>query len=260
MNDAGDHRDAIRQIAHQATRARRQDVLTLWVQQFGWVVRSGPFEGMKLSDRRSWSDGDILPKLIGCYEAELHECVRQVAAAAPDLVVNVGAAEGYYAIGLARLIPNCTVHAFDTAQASQDICRLAAGLNGVGDRVFVGGRCTPDLLQTVLAGAAAPFLFCDCEGYERHLIDPEQVPALRSTSILVECHDFVEAGITQTLVDRLSPTHTLTMIHEGARDPNASPFLRTFGSLDRWLAVCEYRPTMMHWLVARPNASGVMVG
>jgi hypothetical protein len=253
MSDDSAHRTTIRQIAHQSTLARRQDILALWVRQHGWVVQSGPFEGMKLSDRRSWSDGDMLPKLIGCYEAELHAAVRQVAAVAPDLVVNVGAAEGYYAIGLARLIPHCRVHAFDTAQVSQDICRLAAGLNDVGGRVFVGGRCTPELLQAVLARATAPFLFCDCEGYERQLIDPEQVPALRSTAIVVECHDFLDAGVTQTMADRLSATHALTTIHEGARDPNISPFLRDFGSLDRWLAVCEYRPTMMHWLVAWPH-------
>ena len=253
MSEQADHRTTIRQIAHHATLARRQDLLAFWVQQHGWVVQSGPFSGMRLSDRTSWSDGDLLPKLIGCYEAELHVILADIAATPPDLVVNVGAAEGYYAIGLARLFPDCCVHAFDTSLASQDVCRLAAGLNEVGRRVFVGGRCTPDLLETILPHGRAPFLVCDCEGYERQLIDPQRVPALRSTTIVVECHDFIDPNITRTLVDRLAATHTLSTIQESARDPNTAPFLRGFGSLDRWLAVCEYRPAMMNWLVARPN-------
>jgi len=79
------------------------------------------------------------------------------------------------------------------------------------------------------------------------------VPALRATMLLIECHDFIDPTITQTLADRLSATHTLEGVREGARDPNASPFLQGLDSLDRWLAVCEYRPTMMHWIVARPK-------
>lgn len=253
MSDALSHRSAIRHIAYHASRARRQDLLAYLVQQDGWVVQSGPFSGMKLSERTTWSDGDLLPKLIGCYEAELHPTLWEVAAAAPDLVVNVGAAEGYYAVGLAKLIPGAHVHAFDTAVASHEVCRLAAGLNEVGSRVFVAGPCMPDTLQGLLARGKAPFLFCDCEGFERELIHPQRVPALESTTMIVECHDFIDASITPMLLDRLAPTHVVTRINEGARDPNATPSLQKFGSLDRWLAICEYRPTMMHWLVAKPK-------
>jgi hypothetical protein len=248
-----DHSSAIWQIAHTATRARRQDLLAALVQQQGWVVQSGPFAGMLLPDLPAWGDGDLLPKLLGCYEAELHPIIADIAAATPDLVINVGAAEGYYAVGMARLLPATFVHAFDTESKSQDICRQAAALNGLGSRISVSGQCTPDLLQAIVPRGRTPVVICDCEGYERELIDPQRVPALRAATLVVECHDFIDASITQTLVDRLSPTHTLIGIREGARDPNESPFLQGLDSLDRWLAVCEYRPSTMHWLVARPK-------
>lgn len=236
-----------------ATRARRQDLLTAFVQQHGWIVQSGPFAGMVLPDRAAWGDGDLLPKLLGCYEAELQETVNEIVAVAPDLIINIGAAEGYYAVGLARLLPDSFVHAFDTDAGAQEICRAAANLNDVASRMFVTGECTQGLLQAILPRGRNPIVVCDCEGNERALIDPQRVPALRTATLVVECHDFIDASITQTLVDRLSGTHTLSGAQEGPRDPNGFPFLRPLNSLDRWLAVCEYRPSTMHWLVARPK-------
>ena len=253
MSGGADHAPAIWQIAHTATRARRQDLLAALVQQQGWVVQSGPFAGMVLPDRACWGDGDLLPKLLGCYEAELHAVVDEILAAAPDLVINIGATEGYYAIGMARRLPATFVHAFDTEPKSQEICRQAAGLNNVGNRVSVTGQCTTELLQAILPRGRTPVVVCDCEGAERDLLDPHRVPALRTATLLVECHDYIDPSITQSLVDRLSASHNLEGIRESGRDPNGIPFLQTLDSLDRWLAVCEYRPTMMHWLIARPK-------
>jgi hypothetical protein len=247
------HVPAIWQIAHTATRARRQDLLSALVQQQGWVVQSGPFAGMVLPDRACWGDGDLLPKLLGCNEAELHAIIEDAIALAPDLVVNIGATEGYYAVGMARVLSASFVHAFDTEAKAQEICRQAAALNDVGSRVSVTGQCTPELLQAILPRGRTPLVIADCEGAERDLLDPQRVPALRNATLIVECHDYIDPSITQTLVDRLSGSHNLEGIREGGRDPNAMPFLQALDSLDRWLAVCEYRPRMMHWLIARPK-------
>jgi hypothetical protein len=246
--------EAVAQIAYLATRARRLELQAAFVQRFGRTVQSGPFAGMVLPDRAGWGDGDTLPKLLGSYEAELHAVIADLVEARPSLVVNVGAAEGFYAVGLARLLPGAMVHAFEISDAAAEICRDAARLNDVESRVSVAGTCTPTLLQHLLIRAANPLLVCDCEGCERELIDPRLVPALASTTIVVECHDFMDASITQTMVDRLNPSHELIGIREGARDPNVVPFLQSLGSLDRWLAVCEYRPCTMHWLIARPKS------
>ena len=220
----------------------------------GYVVQAGPFTGMMLPARTAWGDGDTLPKLLGCYEAELHDTIARLVNASPDIVVNIGAAEGYYAIGLARLLPRTRIAAFDSSMLAQDICQEAARLNGVDGRVTVAGICTPGALNDLLATARAPWIVCDCEGAELDLIDPARAPALSRCHLIVECHDFINPAITQTLVQRLQMTHAMLLVQEGARDPNASPLLRGLNSLDRWLAVCEFRPTTMHWLVAHPRS------
>ncbi len=69
----------------------------------GWEVAGGPFASMQyVPDAFSVA---ITARLVGCYEAELHNTIEEVIARRPPLVVNVGCAEGYYAVGLARRLP-----------------------------------------------------------------------------------------------------------------------------------------------------------
>lgn len=236
-----------------AARARRADLLAAFLAQFGPAVQAGPFVGTLLPAREASDDGPLLPRLLGCYESELSEAVEAIVAAQPDMVMTVGASEGYYPVGLARRLPDAHIHGFDSNDLAQDICREAARLNGVETRVSVGGQCSPMVLQHLLGRAQRPVLICDCAGDERALIDLLRVPALAGCTLVVECHDFLDATITQTLVDRLASTHALSAIREGARDPNTMPFLQGLNSLDRWLAVCEFRPCTMHWLIGLPK-------
>ena len=248
-----DHARTIAEILHHTARARYRDILADAIGHLGAVVQDGLFAGMALPARASWGDGDMLAKLIGCYEQELNETIARAIGDDPVLVINIGAAEGYYAIGLARLLPNAAVYAFDTDEQAQDICREATRLNGVDRRVTVGGHCSPDHLQSLLAHSATALVVCDCEGGEIDLIDPVRVPGLKSAALIVECHDFIVQGCTQTLIDRLGATHDMYVVTEGGRNPNALPFLQRYSSLDRWIAVCEFRPNMMHWLIAWPK-------
>ena len=157
------------------------------------------------------------------------------------------------AVGFARLFPAAFVHAFDIEPKAQDICRRAASANSVAARMSVSGRCSLSLLGAILPRGRAPVVMCDCAGGEKELIDPRRVPALRTATLVVECHDFIDATITPTLAERLEPTHKLVGLREGARDPNGFALLQNWTSLDRWLAVCEDRPCTMHWLIARPK-------
>jgi hypothetical protein len=148
-------------------------------------------------------------------------------------------------------MPQAHIHALDVSQLAQDICRAAATLNGVAERVTIYGAATPEVLVNLLSGPGPTLLLMDCEGAEQTLLDPVQVPQLGATDFIVECHDFAKAGITAELRQRMAATHRLTDVFEGPRDPNIYGLLRGMQSLDRWIMVCENRPCTMNWLVGR---------
>ncbi len=248
-----DHTFAIRRLLVTAAEARMEDIAAhVYAHTDGFVV-SGPFENMKLPDQKSWGGGDVVPKSLGCYEAELHGAVEAAIARNPDLVINVGCAEGYYAIGLARRLPGAVVHAFDIDRRAQAVCAAAAEENGVRRRVVVAGECTAAGLAELAAGAKRPLIVMDCEGAETALLAEAAMPHLAHADILVECHDYLDRTITPTLTERLKPGHAVDLILEGARDPTRFEFMQPLSTLDRWLAVCEFRPETMHWLAAWAN-------
>lgn len=237
------------QILAIGQQIRRSEIAGALVQAHGPNVMTGPFAGMLLLPDAAWGDGDIAPKLLGCYESELHPAIAKMIARNPKTVMNIGCAEGFYAVGMARALPGARVLAFDTEPKAQAICRRAAGANHVADRIAVEGTCGIDTLRRMLADNDKIGLIVDCEGAELQLLDPAQVPALRKCDLIVECHDFVDAAITKTLQQRFAPSHDIENVVEGARNPNQFVPLQRMQSIDRWLAVNEGRPAMMNWLV-----------
>ena len=221
----------------------------------GGVVRQGPFAGMRYVDDSVGSA--YLPKLLGMYERELTPCVEAICSDGYSHIVDVGAAEGYYAVGLALRNPDSQIIAFEMQTAGQRTLGEMARLNSVDDRIDVRGKCEPADLAAALAGVERAAVVCDVEGYEQTLLDPVAVPTLRQATILVEVHEFIVPGITQELTRRFADSHRIEHIWQQPRSREDFPW-RTVGArllpssyLD-W-AVSEWRPERMAWLWLRPK-------
>src|SRR5450755_4173812 len=91
------------------------------------TVQTGPFAGLRLHDVQTWGKGeDVGPQLLGVYEQELHAPLQGFLTKNPSTIINVGCAEGYYAIGLGLRLPQARVWAFDIDARAQDACRANA--------------------------------------------------------------------------------------------------------------------------------------
>lgn len=188
-------------------------------------VQTGPFAGMDFLDRVS--EGAYIPKLLGSYEAELHGVIEQICATPYDTVVNVGCAEGYYAVGLARRMPDSRIHAFDSDPSAQLLCGELAAMNGVADRVEIGGELTGPDVAAFAAGRV--FLLCDIEGAEVDLLDPARFPALRAMDLLVEIHCMSDAWTSDVLYPRFEESHAIT---ESRPEPRLATHYRALADLD----------------------------
>lgn len=215
------------------------------------VVKSGPFAGMiytpSVVDVASpWICGSVLiPKLLGCYEAELQSVLKRTLEKRYNNVVNIGCGEGYYAIGLARSIARVRVYAFDINLLMCRLCEDMACANGVADRVHVHTECDTNRLRDLITGKT--LVVCDCEGCEVDLLRPDVIPGLTSSDVLVEMHDFIDAKASQTVLSRFRTTHVVELINGVSRDPTAFPVLHSLRATDRQIAVDEFRPNSMQW-------------
>jgi len=235
--------------------ACRARLVRKFIDEFGSVVQAGPFGGMEILAEYSWGDGHLLPKLLGSYESELHKWISKVLKRGYRTVLDVGCAEGYYTVGLARASPKARVIGSDISSEARRICRDNADRNGVSDRVELAGYVGPESMAEMLSAEGPSFVLLDCEGAEVDLLLPELIARMRNTDILIECHDFLDRGLTNTLYRRLLPTHSIERVDEGPRDPSQFSFLNSFSGFERMVAVCEFRREPMHWLFCTSRCS-----
>ena len=168
-------------------------------------VLTGPFAGMKYHNTSSF--GPITPKWLGSYEWEIQDLVERMCGGKYEYIVNVGSAEGYYAVGLALRSPRSNVLAFDIDPlARREVVELAKR-NGVNDRVEVGSACWR--LDWVPPGKN--LLFVDIEGAEGDFLDPQTTPFLLQFDILVELHELARSArdLDGLLRNRFAATHAI---------------------------------------------------
>lgn len=215
-------------------------------------VLGGPFAGMRYFNEVVW--GPITPKWFGSYEQELHDVIRDVLDRQYNVIVDVGAAEGYYAVGLARLFPGASVFSYDIDPFARKLQDNLARLNNV-ENLRIGTRCTYDDLSVLSKGG---LLISDIEGFEYDLLDPSCAPSLLQCDILIEVHPFRGLSSDQVrdaLLKRFAPTHRAQLLKVRARDPS------TYDSwsghvLDQKVllaALDEHRELSQEWLWIQTN-------
>jgi hypothetical protein len=217
-------------------RGRLRSMCARFEAQFGLVVRSGPFKGMRYLPESKGSS--LLPKLLGSYESVLHAALEELLGERYDNIINIGCAEGYYAVGLARLCGGTPVIAFDSDPQAQMLCAETARLNGVLEQVQIRGTCDPDSLSTIIRHRT--LIMCDCEGDERRLLDPALVPNLKNCDLVVELHPFLDPAIPDLIAGRFQNTHAATELSKQRNEVSLEE-LKAFRWFDRRLAVSEGR-------------------
>lgn len=210
----------------------------------GTRVAHGPFAGMDYPVAAA--EGGRAPRLLGLYEASLHPIIETVISRGYDQVFDIGCAEGYYAVGLARRMPATTVHARDSNPAARDLCAALARANDVADRVRVGPEVTH--ADLALCAAAPTFVLCDIEGVEHALLDPARAPALAEADLLVEVHEAARPGLMASLNTRFAQTHRITRIDRVLRPDLLPDWAETLSDLDRLLLLWEWRASPTPWL------------
>jgi predicted RNA methylase len=243
----------------QSSRARNQQLCWLkshgvleiarrFSESNGSAVLHGPFAGMQYPAESILTRHSV-PMLLGSYELELREIIQAALRTGYRRIVNVGSAEGYYAVGFAWK-GNAQVFTFEANSRELELCKEMARLNHVEDRITARSWCSPDALRGLTAGARC-FVLSDCEGYETELFDAAAVEALRLSDVLIEIHD----GAYEPLVERFSKTHAVRTLVAAPRSASDYPELECLGA-DAGRAVAEYRPPSQRWLHASSREPG----
>lgn len=214
-------------------------------------VAFGPFAGMRLPREIAEYPYSVPGYVLGCYEEELHPTIWKIANTHYDIIIDIGCAIGYYAVGLARMMPATRIYAFDTDKTAQTLCRQVIDTNQVANQVTLHETCTADTFAQLQQLPGKKLIICDIEGAEYELLNPEQSPVLKELDILVELHP---TPVYQTIepchdiiVKRFTSTHHIEYIPPTSRNW-ANYDIDWLSPLDRDLVLLDGRTFPTPWL------------
>lgn len=211
----------------------------------GGVVQAGPFAGLRYPVAQA-AGSSLAPKLLGTYELEIHDFVEAAITNRPQRIVNIGAGEGYYAVGMALRVPGAQVHAFDTSESARELTHALAQANGVAERVEVHGECGVSELRRRVEKPS--LIICDVEGAERILLDPRSVPGLAHCEIIAELHRVQTDNLIRELRARFQQTHRQRFARYDARDARRVRGVEHLPRRDRRTAGDERRRHGLDWI------------
>ena len=164
-----------------------------------------------------------------------------------DNFIDIGCAEGYYAVGLA-IATGKVVDAFDPEPRERGFCLEMARLNRVEERVLLHKWCDAGYLRSL--DGTRSFILSDCEGYELQLFVASSIPSLSRCDLLIELHDVEGEDMHWELSTRFSATHEIQTISARTSDPGEYDELAFLGS-DGANAISEYRNPEQKWIYCK---------
>lgn len=208
-----------------------------YVSKHGAAISKGPFAGLVYPDH-SVSARNLIPKLIGSYEAEIQPWVERICRRPYSTVLDIGCADGYYAAGFAMRMPDTSVIAFDPDPWARRATQTLADQNGL-QNVRLERFCSPEWLATHLRPQS--LIFSDCEGYEEVLFLSSQSPPMADCDLLIETHERAVPGIVDRLHQRFTRTHDIETITYDHRDAALYETLAMFPEEQRSQLIDEGR-------------------
>ena len=214
-------------------------------------VLSGPFRGLKMKHKFPTK-----PMLLGVWEKELSFIWDSLEN--QRYIIDIGAAEGFYAVGLAQKYPEKKIKAFEMNPFSKVLLERMAVDNSTSN-LETYGKCEYEDLVKIGEKLEEAMIIMDCEGYEIQLLQVKAPSIFKKTHIVVELHEMYEFGCTELLKKRFTETHEIAEIVGQVRKledwPNELSFLRLiFPKRILLHFMDEGRPYPMNWLYMKPKS------
>jgi hypothetical protein len=176
-----------------------------------------------------------------------------------SIFVDVGAADGIYAVGLLLNNRFLSSYCFESSEASQLSIRKNAVANKVESKITILGTAQANFLSTltdIFAVDLAKTLFLiDIEGGEFDLLTSQNLNKMRDSVVIVEIHKNVEDFDSRykSLLVNSAKLFNLRELSAGSKSKIDIDEIKNWPDEDRQIVFSEGRRYEMSWLVMTPK-------
>lgn len=224
------------------------------------LVIYGPYKGIFFSENNHWGIGDLGPKIIGLYEFEVqNKLLYLVSNFTIENFVNIGAAEGYHAIGIAKKtkIQNFVLYEID--KKGQEILKENIFKNKLKKNIKIENEANLNSiceLNKELDFSKTLFLI-DIEGSELELFNDEILRLLKNSFLIIENHKFLlseeKQNKYQELINKLNDNFKVEIVRNNGRNVSEIKEISNLSENELMMISTESRPKMMEWFVLTPK-------
>ena len=230
-------------------------VLNKLLAEYKGVVAYGPFKGMQLSESVWWGKYDLITKMLGEYEADVLRRIYDVLHREKNVFIDIGAADGYYAIGVAFARLSETVYAFEISEDGREQLRFNASRNSCLEKIHIEGEADYSSLKNIVQNNKTGLVLIDIEGSEYDLLNDDILALMSGYKFIIELHPFLLADGSikeKELLQRAEKYFKISNIYREAYSPNKFKELNLFPDDVRLLAFSEGRRNSPAWLYLEP--------
>lgn len=234
----------------------KQKALSILQLKYQNKVAYGLFKGMKLSANSSWDPFSKINQILGTYEEHVLQEILSFKERRINCFIDIGAADGYFAVGMAYSQTFDNIHAFEISCLGRETILDVARQNKCERLITVNGEANYSKIRELILQQKKAVLLIDIEGAEYNFLNLEMLDLLKSCFVICELHPWLtEKGyeLQNKLLETASETFDVSVISREIYRPNDYKELDDFTDEERLIIVGEGRHKNMQWLVLKPK-------
>ena len=224
-------------------------------ERYGLEVAFGPFKGMKLSPNAWWSKKNMTAQVLGIYESNVIFELENYAGKFSNFI-DIGAADGYYAVGSVFNGMYKNSHAFEINELGRKTILETAKINNCEKQISIYGEANSSKIRDIIKKDGSALVIIDIEGGEFDLLSEDMLNSLRQCVVICELHPFMfsdGANKLSSLVKRCDRSFEISFNHRKIYQFPECDLLDTLPDDARLLAFSEGREAAMQWMILVPK-------
>ena len=226
------------------------------------LVIHGPYKGMFFSENNHWGIGDLGPKIIGLYEFEVqNKLLDLVNNFKIENFVNIGAAEGYHAIGIAKKTKVQNFVLYEIDKKGQEILKDNILNNELKKNIEIENEANLNSIYELNKkfDFSKTLFLVDIEGSELNLFNDEILGLLKNSFLIIENHKFLLSEAKQNkyqeLINKFNDNFSMEIIRNTGRNVSQINEISNLSENELMMISSESRPKMMEWFVLTPKTN-----
>ncbi len=220
------------------------------------IISDGKFKGLRLTADTNTSIGALGLKVLGLYEKEIIDYIANLKSF--DTLINLGAADGFYPLGLLKAKKISKAICFEMTEAGRKSILQNAQMNGLSDKIEIFNKATNTSLRdlTKKENIGRALIICDIEGGEFQYINKEDFLLFKNSTWVIELHDRVlglDKKIRENLISIVPSIFTPLILKSSPVNWSENEILEDLSDNDRALVLSAGRKKIGEWLILTPQ-------